>query len=273
MTTLQRKYDSTKNQLLYFKQNSTPDFWDEHWKTHSIHDHLKKTISRHSKNLTVRHTQKYLPPKSMILEGGCGIGGNVAALITAGYEVIGIDYAERTVEAIRNTGIPIDVRKGDVRQLDFSDNFFDGYWSLGVIEHFFDGYEPIIEEAARVLRPGGFLFLTFPAMSRVRKLKAFLKLYPAINHITEEEMQHFYQFALHPQGVMDSLTEFDFEIIDSFYWDATKGLKDEIYIFKPLLQSIYDNKFPKSSFFKKTINKYLSSFCGHCICQTYQKQQ
>jgi len=53
----------------------------------------------------------------------------------------------------------------DVRKLNFPDHYFDGYWSLGVIEHFYKGYDEIIHKIYRVLHPGGFLFLTVPEMS------------------------------------------------------------------------------------------------------------
>ena len=45
----------------------------------------------------------------------------------------------------------LDVSYGDVRALEFEDDSFDGYWSLGVIEHFPDGYEDIGQEMTRVI--------------------------------------------------------------------------------------------------------------------------
>jgi len=42
--------------------------------------------------------------------------------------------------------------------LKFPNNFFDGYWTLGVIEHFWEGYNQIIEEAKRVIKPGDIYF-------------------------------------------------------------------------------------------------------------------
>ena len=47
----------------------------------------------------------------------------------------------------------------------------DAYWSLGVIEHFFNGYKEIAEEANRILKNKGFIFLTFPSMNILRKQK------------------------------------------------------------------------------------------------------
>ena len=38
-------------------------------------------------------------------------------------------------------------------------NLLKGYWSLGVIEHFWTGYDDILSEMYRVLTPGGLLVL------------------------------------------------------------------------------------------------------------------
>ena len=42
------------------------------------------------------------------------------------------------------------------------------------IEHFIDGYDAILSEMYRVIKEGGYLFLTVPSMSIIRKVKAAL---------------------------------------------------------------------------------------------------
>ena len=66
----------------------------------------------------------------------------------------------------------LDIRLGDLRALPFENQSFDGYWSLGVIEHFWGGYQQIAEEMHRVLRKEWFLLLTFLAMTDIRVWKA-----------------------------------------------------------------------------------------------------
>ena len=56
---------------------------------------------------------------------------------------------------------------GDVRNLPLEDDSVDGYWSLGVIEHLYDGYGDIFREMYRVIRRDGYLFLTFSHMERL----------------------------------------------------------------------------------------------------------
>ena len=42
------------------------------------------------------------------------------------------------------------------KKLNFEDSYFDGYWSLGVIEHFIKGYDDIIEEEKYLFNEYGF---------------------------------------------------------------------------------------------------------------------
>ena len=94
-----------------------------------------------------------------MLQGGCGLGDKVHSLDKVGFEAYGIDFAPNVVSMINENWPHLDVRQGDVRKLPFEDDFFDGYWSFGVIEHFFIGFDEILEEMARVIKPGGYLFL------------------------------------------------------------------------------------------------------------------
>ena len=44
----------------------------------------------------------------------------------------------------------------DLDDLPVEDESVDGYWSLGVIEHFYDGYGEILSEMHRVIKRDGF---------------------------------------------------------------------------------------------------------------------
>jgi len=139
------------------------------------------------------------PQDGVILEGGCGYGGKVNSLTRAGYKVIGIDFDPQTVSFLNKNAPNLDIRLGDVRNLPIEDSSVVGYWSLGVIEHFYDGFVDIAQEMLRVIKPGGYLFLTYPFMSPLRKAKARLNLYPHFN--SQEKPKDFYQFALAHRSV------------------------------------------------------------------------
>lgn len=214
-------FDKKNSRLIQVDQAASPVFWDEKWEKENVGVYNSQSVAP-----IISITERYLPSSSLILEGGCGAGGKVAALTDAGFRVVGVDYAEKTVVRLNQRLPEYDVRTGDVFSLDFSDGFFDGYWSFGVIEHFWSGYLGIFHEANRVLREGGYLFLTFPCMSPVRNLKARLGSYRGWKD-GEKEPDGFYQFMLDPFVVAKDLEGSGFSVIESQVMQLASGVKQE----------------------------------------------
>ncbi len=262
-----RYYDSLNNRLVYCEQVASPDFWDSHWRAADF----EKAIRSGSRFVT-RWTRQYLPAGSRVLEGGCGRGQNVYALRQAGYGAFGVDFAYETVSLVNRYAPELDVRKGDVRNLPFEDGFFDGYWSLGVIEHFYQGYGPILREMARVLRGGGYLFLTFPRMSFLRKMKAQLGHYPVMPVAFDPEGSHFYQFALDTENVIDALKLAGFRLIAETGYAGLKGFKDEAGPLKPFLQRIYNSSSLGARMIKVVAESLLNPWCGHSALLVLRKE-
>jgi len=240
-------YDPENKRLVYIEEKASPDYWDKHWAA-GMRKRLrisKKTtyatkISRCYLNPHTRITRKYLKPEQgPILEGGCGLGKKVEVLCFCGFQCIGVDYARETVKIV-NEHIPeLDVRYGDIRKLDFPDDYFAGYWSIGVIEHFWDGYDKIAEEMKRVIKPGGYLFLSIPYMSLLRKIKAKAGCYVKwANQSTED----FRQFALNHRNVMDEFSKKGFVLIEKKAQGLLFGLKDEFSFLTPLINGILRHK-------------------------------
>jgi SAM-dependent methyltransferase len=175
-----------------------------------------------------------------------------------------VDFAPKTVERTKESFPHLKISYGDVRHLEFPDRFFDGNWSLGVIEHFYEGYRPILEEMGRVLKPGGYLFLTFPCLSLLRRLKARLGLYPEALG-TSSEKEHFYQFALDPAGVTKDLREVGFRVVRTQKLDGVKGLKDEVPVLKGFLQKLYDSSNPLIRLARGGLSLALAPFSNHSI--------
>jgi len=262
-------FDYKKNRLVFDEQKATPDFWDNLWKDND----LKKYIESHRNDWFVsRTTKKFITPNqdNKILEGGCGKGQYVYSLDTAGYSAYGIDFASKTVAEVNRLFPSLKVSFGNIEKLEFPDKFFSGYWSLGVIEHFYDGYDKIAQEIKRVLRPGGYLFLTFPCLSRLRKLKARLKKYPAFND-NNFNIENFYQFALDPELVQKDFEKLGFELIKKQPLDGIKGLKDEVSFLKHPLQKMYDSKLFPIKIICFSISKLISPFCNHSILLIFKK--
>lgn len=264
-----RFYDIKNNRLVYTDKASSSEYWDKHWDKNTIEKLYPKKI--YPFDYVVKTTKKYLPPESLIFEGGCGTGQQVFKLHNSGFKVIGVDYAEKTVEIVKKAKPELDIRLGDVRKLDFPDNYFDGYWSFGVIEHFYKGYDEITNEMQRIIKPEGYLFITFPHMSKLRKIKAGKKKYP-IWESTQNDIDNFYQFALDEKQVIADLEKFNFKLIKKQHLSGIKGLKDEIKNLKKPLQKIYDSRNFFGLAMSKIISVIFSRFSSHSILLILQKQ-
>jgi SAM-dependent methyltransferase len=211
--------------------------------------------------------KRYLRPQNgPILEGGCGSGIHVAALTNSGYRCIGVDYAPATVELLNRHMPELDVRLGDVRNLPFGEDCFAGYISIGVLEHFWDGYEPIIDEMLRVIRPGGYLFLAFPYMSPIRRAKGELGCYKAFDG---HKPKDFYQFALDHRTVASDLHERGFRLIKEVPHNPNQGLWEEV----PVLGPVFDpqNRNILVRLLRKPIGLMLSPFVCHSTLLVFRK--
>lgn len=255
-------FDKINKRLIYVGKIADANYWDNHWNREI--SKLKEQIKVKNNNFIIGYTKKYLPIGTRIFEGGCGLGDKVYALHYHGYDAYGIDYAEKTVKKVNQYAPELKITVGDVRNLSFPDNFFDGYWSLGVIEHFYDGYEKIVSEMLRVLKPKGYLFLTVPVISPLRKTKVRLKKYTEYKE-SKETRNNFYQFAFDPKLVISDFESKGFDLVDVKPCDGVKGLKDEISLLKPFLQYLYDKENRPSRYANKLLDTVFKHFANH-IC-------
>lgn len=262
------KYLADRSCLAWFQQPATPRFWDAHWQIVDLRSYL--TVAA-SDGIFVPAVCRHLPQGSLVLEGGCGRGQLVRMLEVNGYRAIGVDFAEQTIDAIRRAMPGLDVRVGDVRALPIPDEVLDGYISVGVIEHFWDGYAAILAEMRRTLRPGGYLFLSFPYMSLLRRAKVLLQAYPtALKADYPVAPADFYQFALPAQQVIDDLVLLGFECVEKRPFDGIKGVKDEIGWLKPSLQAVYDGK--RAEKLRPWLDRCFRRFGAHSVLLVMRKQ-
>ncbi len=258
-----RFFEPRRNSLIDIHlSGSAEEYWDMHWKTTAGDQQL---AAIHTPNkMVMRVTQRYLAPGTRVLEGGCGLGQNVWGLECLGYQSWGIDNAEDTVLMVSKLAPDLKISLGDVQHLEFPDAHFDGYWSLGVIEHFWDGYSNIVEEMKRVIKPGGYLFLTFPAMNPARYDKAKAGRYPLWTDTVEARFrQDFYQFVLPVDEVESVFHISGFQTIERKYLDGYKGVKDELALARQIITVL--SRVGLGRFVQKMMNLLLSRRYGHVV--------
>ena len=272
-------FDEKRRILLHFNINVSQNFWDIHWLKNI--DNLRDTFLHYNpRSLVCRITPKFLSPKDApIFEGGCGLGKRVYQLKMMNYEVIGIDSAKEIIKLLKDRVPEIKVQFADVRNIPNTDNYFAGYWSLGVIEHFFEGYNEVAKEMERVIKPKGYLFLTFPYMSAFRKLKANFHLHKVLNpklYLKKGAPKNFYQYILNKNDVIKSFNNFRFKLKYIEPFGGLKGFKDEIFFLKffikRFLQILYDKR---NSIFinliKEFLDRILVKYFSHNILLVFQK--
>ena len=160
--------------------------------------------------------EKHLNKQHMkILEGGCGMGTWVYNLRLKGHDVIGVDYMDSTIEKLRKYDASLPVFQGDVNNLDFPDDSFDAYISLGVIEHFQEGPQKALSEAYRILRPGGIAFITVPYLNVLRRLitHPMRDLFFLIRKAGGKK-KYFWEYRYTKEELSNFIERSGFEIID-----------------------------------------------------------
>lgn len=196
------------------------EVWSEKWQQKQFDEDLAYLKD----NEYLKIIQKYLKPGSRLLEGGCGQGQWVRLFKGLGYAITGVDISQSAVEDFKKRYPDFDVRQGDVFHLDFPDNTFDGYLSFGVIEHFEDGPGPIIAEAFRVLKPGGYFCVSVPYMNS-EKTKKLGGQSDNRAEFSSDAALRFYQYVMTKEELRFELEAKGFEVLRIYATDAGHTLK------------------------------------------------
>ena len=150
-----------------------------------------------------------LPKGARILDGGCGLGDWVMALDREGFSAVGLDLSRKTIEKLKALFPAAEFAAGDIRDTGFADASFDAYFSWGVFEHFEAGPQACIDEALRILKPGGWLFITVPHDNmRHGILASRAKPKPAKGN------ERFYQYRFTRAELGNELSMAGFDLVD-----------------------------------------------------------
>lgn len=118
-------------------------------------------------------------------------------------------------------------RQEDATRLTFADASFDLVYSISVIEHIHGDYGRAVGEMMRVLRPGGYLYLTFPVAADHREEWLDSPIY---SHQFADNGRVFFQYRFSEEDVTTLLDGVDDgELVDlSIYWERHDGGFDRL---------------------------------------------
>lgn len=241
--------------LVYYSSQADQAFWEEYWGKVCSEDFALPARGYIHPGLR-RPFLQHLPKSGKILEAGCGAGYVVLALRVLGYGVEGVDWAEDLVSRVKKFRPELPIRAGDVTALDVSDGTYRAVISLGVAEHRFEGPEPFIAEAFRVLEPGGVLLVSVPHFHVLRRFR-----YRAMHSPVNKQLS-FYQYAFTSKEFASILGSHGFVIVGTYGYEVWDGLHEDFPVIASVLRiPIVGRRIPG------LVNRFalLSRIVGHMV--------
>ncbi len=102
--------------------------------------------------------ERYLKARTSVAEVGCGPGRGTIYLATIGVDLTAVDISANSLMRARKRAPSAKFVRATALALPFPDESFDAVVSDGVIHHTPDAHAAFLE-CARILRPGGYLYL------------------------------------------------------------------------------------------------------------------
>jgi SAM-dependent methyltransferase len=220
--------------ILYFSDKTEPALWDSRWKDLITKDYYER-YERGELDELAPYAERVFGKEDRVLEAGCGSARLVVALLSRGFKnVEGMDWGTETIGRVRAIFPSLPVRVGDVMKIDRQNDYYDGYISLGVVEHRLEGPESYLREAWRVLKPGGHALISVPYINPLRSLKCGLGLFGRAPGRTFV----FYQYAFTKAEFRRILAATGFEVTETHGVAGFYALQQELPSLLHLLSSL-----------------------------------
>lgn len=145
-----------------------------------------------------------------LLDAGCGAGEWVEFLNKNGIHAEGLDYSQDLISFLKVNRPEFIWNHGDIHNLPFESQTFDGIVSWGVIEHNEAGPVEALSEFARVLTPGGIAIVSVPFDSRhTRRASEYSFPQEKVKEIGGE----FFQYYMTPEELKGFMKEAGFNVV------------------------------------------------------------
>ena len=214
--------DNTKYQIL-----------KEYYSTGDEDKRLQKDKAHQVEFLTtIRYIDKNLKPNDKILEIGAGTGAYSIYYAKKKYQVIALELVPENIKILKSKiteNMNIDVKEGTALDLSsYEDNSFDMTLVLGPLYHLYteSDKKKAIEEATRVTKPGGYLYIAYLTNDSIMLSYALKQ-----HHLLDQDLfDENYKFYDKPEELFTSFHIEDFnKIMEEYPIDyittvATDGL-------------------------------------------------
>jgi len=97
----------------------------------------------------------------MILDYGCGLGGNFPMLSKRG-DYVGVDILPENIGYAQKRYGEKYFKQAGAENIPFADNYFEEIHTYDVLEHV-ENFDLTLADLNRILKPGGKIFITVPA--------------------------------------------------------------------------------------------------------------
>ena len=143
------------------ERQSSADAWTD---TYRLGDHNLWDHSAPSSELVGYILGASLPTRARVLDLGCGTGADATFLATQDYEVHGLDFSAEALrlaeQRARRSGVVVDWHECSALNTPFDASYFDLISDRGCCHHIGGPLRrQYAQEIARILKPGGVLFL------------------------------------------------------------------------------------------------------------------
>jgi SAM-dependent methyltransferase len=196
------------------------EVWDDEWSTYS--PAAVREVMEYYRRFPVIYPTllKHLPRDGEVIEAGSGLGHWVALLREAGVAARGVDLSAEALARARRVFPDLIFQEGDVLALPFPEASLAGYVSFGVAEHFVEGPDGVLREAARVLRDGGAMVISVPWLSPLRRLQRVRPAGPPHGAV-------FYQYFFTRREMIAAVESAGFTVTAVDGYGTLKTLRDE----------------------------------------------
>ncbi len=248
----------------YWKEPDS-DFWDDLWKRTDPSSYWVRAAKGDALGDYRELYLSNLKKGSRVLEAGCGVGQVVISLRARGFDCYGLDFADKTIANLKAVFPDAPFHVGDIHNVPFGDGFFDAYISLGVIEHFQSGQLRMVEEAGRVVRSGGHIFLSVPALNGYRQLRTHFKWWKSSSNLP------FFESCISEEELTFLLDKSGFDFMGSTYTNPVMTFAQETYL-RSAYRVIEDVRYVRGAV-DRTLNMFLpDNWFGHMVMVVGRKR-